>query len=310
MVERCGHITRDMVAEHGCTCKGIYCCIEWFDRSHQPGLRIGHAAALRWLGRSCPTYASWVPSGSGFSPDHQPQEVAMLLCARTFSPQLSCVNLDSGFCVHLCNGCPWGSCDGCVKHNLLEIDKRFVISCADQLFTAKDKESRFIQGVSHRKGFALHRRIPRFSTMCEAAADECYLPTSSGSIIVPSSYSHNASGIVGTQFPPSTNLWQGMLACLCWRSLHPPSQPRWLSGLMRSRVHSLWLLVDHCVLRNWDRILVRAVKGLISRAGMVSICPLLWQRDVKTPTNKQTLHPPLFRSRLDSSRRASRWSSN
>ena len=48
-----------------------------------------------------------------------------------------------------------------------------------------------------------------------------------------------------------------------------------------SRVHSLWLLVDHCVLRNWDRILVRAVKGLISRAGMVSICPLLWQRDVK-----------------------------
>ena len=51
--------------------------------------------------------------------------------------------------------------------------------------------------------------------------------------------------------------------------------------LRRSRVHSLWLLVDHCVLRNWDRILVRAVKGLISRAGMVSICPLLWQRDVK-----------------------------
>ena len=63
-------------------------------------------------------------------------------------------------------------------------------------------------------------------------------------------------------------------------------QPRWLSGLMRSRVHSLWLLVDQCVLRNWDRILVRAVKGLISRAGMVLICPLLWQRDVKTPTNK------------------------
>ena len=59
------------------------------------------------------------------------------------------------------------------------------------------------------------------------------------------------------------------------------SQPRWLSGLMRRRVHSLWLLVDHCVLRNWDQILVRAVKGLISRAGMVSICPLLWQRDVK-----------------------------
>ena len=66
-------------------------------------------------------------------------------------------------------------------------------------------------------------------------------------------------------------------------------QPRWLSGLKRCRVHSLWLLVDHCVLRNWDRILVRAVKGLIYRAGMVSICPLLWQRDVKLPTNKQTM---------------------
>ena len=47
------------------------------------------------------------------------------------------------------------------------------------------------------------------------------------------------------------------------------SPPRW------------WLLVDHCVMRNWDRILVRAVKGLISRAGIVSICSLLWQRDVK-----------------------------
>ena len=47
-----------------------------------------------------------------------------------------------------------------------------------------------------------------------------------------------------------------------------------------------WLLVDHCVLRNWDRILVRAVKGLISRAGMVSICPLLWQRDVKLQQTK------------------------
>ena len=49
-----------------------------------------------------------------------------------------------------------------------------------------------------------------------------------------------------------------------------------------------WLLVDHCVLRNWGRILVRAVKRLISRAGMVSICPLLWQRDVKLPTNQTT----------------------
>ena len=47
-----------------------------------------------------------------------------------------------------------------------------------------------------------------------------------------------------------------------------------------------WLLVDHCVLRNWDWILVRAVKGLISRAGMVSICPILWQRDVKLQQTK------------------------
>ena len=47
-----------------------------------------------------------------------------------------------------------------------------------------------------------------------------------------------------------------------------------------------WLLVDHCVLRNWDRILVRAVKGLIYRAGMVSICPLMWQRDVKLQQTK------------------------
>ena len=76
-------------------------------------------------------------------------------------------------------------------------------------------------------------------------------------------------------------------------------QPRWLSGLRRSRIHSPWLLVDHCVLRNWDRILVRAVKGLISRAGMVLICPLLWQRDVKLQqtTNKhlvRVLHTSPF----------------
>ena len=68
-------------------------------------------------------------------------------------------------------------------------------------------------------------------------------------------------------------------------------QPRWLSGLMRSHVNSLWLLIDHCVLRNWDRILIRAVKGLIYRADMVSICPLLWQRDVKL---KQTNKPHPF----------------
>ena len=57
-----------------------------------------------------------------------------------------------------------------------------------------------------------------------------------------------------------------------------------------------WLLVDHCVLRNWDRILVRAVKGLISRAGMVSICPLLWQRDVKLQQTNiwKTYYPLVF----------------
>ena len=51
-------------------------------------------------------------------------------------------------------------------------------------------------------------------------------------------------------------------------------QPRWLSGLRRSLVHSL-MIARHCVMRNCDLIPVRAVKGLISRAGIVSICPLL-----------------------------------
>ena len=58
-------------------------------------------------------------------------------------------------------------------------------------------------------------------------------------------------------------------------------QPRWLSGLRRSLDHSL-MIARHCVLGNWDRISVRAVRGLISRAGMVSICPLLWQRDLNS----------------------------
>ena len=56
-----------------------------------------------------------------------------------------------------------------------------------------------------------------------------------------------------------------------------------------------WLLVDHCVLRNWYRILVRAVKGLISRAGMVSICPLLWQRDAKLQQTKQHAYKYMLR---------------
>ena len=64
----------------------------------------------------------------------------------------------------------------------------------------------------------------------------------------------------------------------------------WLSGLRRSLIYSL-KIVCHCVLRNWDRILARAViSGLISRAGMVSICPLLWQRDVKLQQTKPYHH--------------------
>ena len=64
--------------------------------------------------------------------------------------------------------------------------------------------------------------------------------------------------------------------------------PQWLSDLSRSLVHSL-MIVRHCNLRNWDRILVRAVKGLISRAAIVSICSLLWQRDVKLQQTKPTI---------------------
>ena len=48
---------------------------------------------------------------------------------------------------------------------------------------------------------------------------------------------------------------------------HVYCQPRWLRGLRRSLLHSL-MIARHCVLRNWDRILVRAVKGLIYRAVM------------------------------------------
>ena len=72
-----------------------------------------------------------------------------------------------------------------------------------------------------------------------------------------------------------------LVASLAW------GQPRCLSGLRRIRVHSLWLLVDHFVLRNWDRILVRAVKGLISRAGMsryVRYC----DKEETLNSNKQT----------------------
>ena len=72
-----------------------------------------------------------------------------------------------------------------------------------------------------------------------------------------------------------------------------------------------WLLVDHCVLRNWDRILVRSVKGLISRAGMVSICPLLWQRDVKLQQTKPKpwcIHSLLKKINHDMAIRHALWS--
>ena len=36
-------------------------------------------------------------------------------------------DLESGLRVHLCNGCPRGSCDGCVKHHLL--DASWLVGC-------------------------------------------------------------------------------------------------------------------------------------------------------------------------------------
>ena len=65
----------------------------------------------------------------------------------------------------------------------------------------------------------------------------------------------------------------------------PLRQYLWVRCLRYSLVHSL-MIARHCVLINWDRIPVRAVKGLLSRGGMVSICPLLWQREL----NDSQLH--------------------
>ena len=73
-------------------------------------------------------------------------------------------------------------------------------------------------------------------------------------------------------------------------SPHCPCQHRLLSGLRRSLVHSL-MIVRHCVLRNWDRILVRAVRGLIDRGDIVLICLLLCQRDVKLQQTKKIIVP-------------------
>ena len=73
------------------------------------------------------------------------------------------------------------------------------------------------------------------------------------------------------------------LHCTCIDHASPDGWAVW--GVVVST--RWWWHFDHCVLRNWDWILVRAVKGLISRAGMVSICPLLWQRDVKLQQTNQ-----------------------
>ena len=91
-------------------------------------------------------------------------------------------------------------------------------------------------------------------------------------------------------------LWGFLLCCVTWHGMrvmrwqvyvffNTASPDGWVvwGVVLFTR---WWLLVDHCVLRSWDRILVRPVKGLISRAGMVSICPLLWQWDVKLQQTK------------------------
>ena len=52
------------------------------------------------------------------------------------------------------------------------------------------------------------------------------------------------------------------------------SRFREILSRFRCLVHSL-MIVRHCVLRNWDRILVRAVRGLIDRGDIVLICLLL-----------------------------------
>ena len=84
----------------------------------------------------------------------------------------------------------------------------------------------------------------------------------------------------------STNMGRsGSPGVACWTSiywtvvsslilLYCPRQPRWLSGLRRSLVHSL-IIVRQCVLRNWDRIPVRAVRGLIYCGDIILICLLL-----------------------------------
>ena len=59
-------------------------------------------------------------------------------------------------------------------------------------------------------------------------------------------------------------------------------QPRWLTGLRRSRVHSLMIARQSLCPEKLGSNPGQGNKEINFRAGMVSICPLLWQRDVKT----------------------------
>ena len=64
-----------------------------------------------------------------------------------------------------------------------------------------------------------------------------------------------------------------------------PMGERWAVWGVVLTTHWCLFVIVSC-LRNWDRTLVRAVKGLIYRAGMVSICPLLWQRTLNSYKSK------------------------
>ena len=86
-----------------------------------------------------------------------------------------------------------------------------------------------------------------------------------------------------TIFQLSDKTWEDVISLL-WpyffyvSHLHGPikSQPRWLSGLRRSHVHSLMIARRSlCPEQLGSNPGQGKVKGLISRAGMVSICPLL-----------------------------------
>ena len=85
--------------------------------------------------------------------------------------------------------------------------------------------------------------------------------------------------IIDYGMPASHDLRQGILNCcsyICDRLPHThPHQPRWLSGLKRSRVHSLMIARRSSCPEKLGSNPGQGVKGLIYRAGMVLICPLL-----------------------------------